>query len=99
MVILSARLIWLISWATRCAMGALEVTHGQDVLAAAPPPTPLTAAPRPGPGRPRTPPGSTGPRPAREPGTGARTPNIRRPGGGPADPPIIGRSPRKAGAA
>ena len=35
MVILSARLIWLISWATRCAMGAWEVTHGQEVLAAA----------------------------------------------------------------
>jgi hypothetical protein len=35
MVILSARLIWLISWATRCAMGAWEVTHGQEVLAVA----------------------------------------------------------------
>ena len=35
MVILSARLIWLISWATRWAMGAREVTHGHEVLAAA----------------------------------------------------------------
>ena len=34
-VILSARLIWLISWATRWAMGAREVTHGQAVLAVA----------------------------------------------------------------
>ena len=35
MVISSARLIWLISCATRCATGALEVTHGHEVPAAA----------------------------------------------------------------
>ena len=35
MVILSARVIWLISCATRCEMGAVEVTHGHEVLAAA----------------------------------------------------------------
>jgi hypothetical protein len=34
MVISSARLIWLISWATRCETGARDVTHGQVVLAA-----------------------------------------------------------------
>jgi hypothetical protein len=34
MVILSARLIWLISWATRCEMGACDVTHGQEAPAA-----------------------------------------------------------------
>ena len=54
---------------------------------AATPATPLTAAPRPGPGCPRTPPASTRRRPARESGTSARTTNIRRPGGGPADHP------------
>ena len=37
--------------------------------------------------RPRTPPASTRRRPARESGTSARTTNIRRPGGGPADHP------------
>jgi hypothetical protein len=34
MVISSARLIWLISWATRCEMGARDVTHGHEALAA-----------------------------------------------------------------
>ena len=52
------------------------------------PPTPLTAAPRPGPGcYPRTPPASTRRHPARQPGTSAWTTNIRRPGGAPADHP------------
>src|SRR6266568_6733072 len=36
MEISSARLIWLISSATRCATGAREVTHGQEALAARP---------------------------------------------------------------
>jgi hypothetical protein len=34
MVISSARVIWLISWATRCETGARDVTHGQVALAA-----------------------------------------------------------------
>ena len=34
MLISSARLIWLISWATRCEMGACDVTHGHEALAA-----------------------------------------------------------------
>jgi hypothetical protein len=34
MEISSARLIRAINWATRCATGAREVTHGQEALAA-----------------------------------------------------------------
>ena len=34
MLISSARLIWLISWATRCEMGACDVTHGHEAPAA-----------------------------------------------------------------
>src|SRR5258705_9000770 len=34
MLISSARLIWPISWATRCEMGACDVTHGHEAPAA-----------------------------------------------------------------
>src|SRR5689334_416263 len=34
MLISSSRLIWPISWATRCEMGACDVTHGHDAPAA-----------------------------------------------------------------
>ena len=34
MVISSVRLIWLISWATRCETGARDVTHGHDAASA-----------------------------------------------------------------
>src|SRR6478609_7510726 len=34
MVISSARVIWLISWATRCETGACEVTHGHEAASA-----------------------------------------------------------------
>jgi ADP-ribosylglycohydrolase len=34
MLISSARLIWLISWATRCETGACEVTHGHEAASA-----------------------------------------------------------------
>jgi hypothetical protein len=44
MVISSARLIWLISWATRCETGARDVTHGQVALAAGEAWLPVAAA-------------------------------------------------------
>jgi hypothetical protein len=34
MLILSASVIWLISWATRWSTGAVDVTHGQSLLGA-----------------------------------------------------------------
>ena len=34
MLISSARLIWLISWATRCETGACDVTHGHEAASA-----------------------------------------------------------------
>jgi hypothetical protein len=34
MLISSSRVIWPISWATRCETGARDVTHGQVALAA-----------------------------------------------------------------
>ena len=35
MLILSSRLIAAMSWATRCEMGAVDVTHGHEAVAAA----------------------------------------------------------------
>src|ERR1700759_2995842 len=45
MVISSARVIWLISWATRCETGACEVTQGHEAASADVSAAALTAEP------------------------------------------------------